>query len=70
MHPYPTYELAKIHQNELLADAEHARLAKEARRGSRATGNRARRPLAWLREAAGSVATLITTFRRAQTGNH
>jgi hypothetical protein len=68
MHPY--HELAKIHQHELLADAERARLAKEARRGSRASGHRARRPLAWLREAAGSVATLITTFRRAQTGNH
>jgi hypothetical protein len=68
MHPY--HELAKIHQNELLADAEHARLAKDARRGSRAARIPARRPLAWLREVAGSVATRITTFSRAQAGNH
>jgi len=71
MHPHTTYELVKIHQDDLLAAAEHARLAREARRGSRGTHIPARRrPLAWLRGAAAIVAARISTFRRAQATNH
>jgi hypothetical protein len=70
MHPHTTYELVKMHQSDLLAAAEHARLAREARRGSRGTDIPARRPFAWLRGAAASVATRISTFRRAQAANH
>lgn len=70
MHPYATHELAKIHQHELIAEADHARLVKEARLASRGTGASARSPLIWLRDAAGSFAARLMTFRGAQARGH
>lgn len=70
MNGYATHELAKIHQHELLAEAAHARLVKEARLASRGTGTPARSPLIWLRDAAGSFAARLVTFRRVQARGH
>lgn len=70
MNHYTTHELAKIHQHELIAQADHARLVKEARLLSRGTATPARRPLVWLREAAGSVANRLVILTRAHAGSH
>jgi hypothetical protein len=70
MHPYATHELAKIHQHELIAEADHARVVKEARLASRGTGVPARRPLIWLREAAGVFVARLMTLRGAQARSH
>ena len=70
MHPYAIHELATIHQHELLADADRARLVKEARLAARGTSVPARRPLIWLREAVGGFAARLMTLRGARTGGH
>jgi hypothetical protein len=70
MHPYATHELAKIHQHELIAEADHARLVKEARLASRSTDVPARPPLIWLREAAGGFVARLITLRGSQADSH
>ncbi len=70
MTAYVTHELVKFHQRELIAEADHARLVKEARLASRGNSVPARRPLIWLREAAGGFAARITTLTGAQAGSH
>jgi hypothetical protein len=70
MNAYAINELSKIHQHELLAEADHARLVKEARLASRGTGPPARQPLIWLREAAGSFAARFITLTGARAGSH
>jgi len=59
MNAYIIHELAKIHQHEFVAEADHARLVKEARIASRGTGVPARWPLIWLREATGRLAARL-----------
>lgn len=70
MHPYATHELAKIHQHELIAEADHARLVKEARLAARTASVPARAPLIWLRDVAGGFVARLTTFRGTQAGSH
>ena len=70
MNTYATHELAKIHQHELMADANHARLVKEARLAARGDTVRARQPLIWLREAAGVFAARLTARTGVQAGSH
>ncbi|MCA1569390.1 MAG: hypothetical protein LC798_03505 [Chloroflexi bacterium] len=70
MNAYATHELANIHQHELIAEADHGRLVKEARLASRGNHVPARRPLIWLREAAAAFAVRLRTVTRAQAGNH
>ncbi len=70
MNPYTTHELVRIHQHELMAEADHARLVKQARLAARGNGVPARRPLIWLREAAGGFAARLTTLTGAQAGSH
>jgi len=66
MNGYIAHELGKIHQHELIAEADHARLVKEARLASRGTGVPARQQLIWLREAAGGFAAWLMNI----TGAH
>jgi hypothetical protein len=70
MNPYTTHELVKIHQRELMAEADHARLVKEARLAARGSGVSARQPLIWLRDAAGVFAARLTTLTGAPAGSH
>jgi hypothetical protein len=70
MNGYATHQLAKIRQHELIAEAEHLRLVKEARLASRGAAAPARRPLIWLRETVGGIAARLVTLKGAQTGNH
>ncbi|MEP6681448.1 MAG: hypothetical protein ABJB65_08220 [Chloroflexota bacterium] len=70
MSPYATHELVNIHQHELIADADHARMVKEARLAARGNGVPARQPLIWLREAASGFAARLTTLTGAQAGSH
>jgi hypothetical protein len=70
MNPYMTNELAKFHQRDLMAEADHARLVKEARLAARGNGASVRQPLIWLREAAGVFAARLTTHTGAQAGSH
>lgn len=69
MNAYTTHELVRIHQHQLIADADHARLVKEARLASRGNGAPAR-PLIWLREAAGNIAAWLMTRPGAHAGSH
>jgi len=70
MNPYTTHELVKVHQRELMAEADHARLVKEARLAARGNGAPTRQPLIWLREAAGGFAARLTILTGAQAGSH
>jgi hypothetical protein len=70
MNAYMTHELVKIHQHELMAEAAHARLVKEARLAARGKDAPTRQPLIWLREAAGVFAARFATLTRAQAGSH
>lgn len=70
MNAYTTHQLATIHQHELIAEAEHVRLVKEARIASRGTGVPARRSLIWLREATGSFAARLMTLTRVHAPGH
>jgi hypothetical protein len=70
MNAYMTHELVKIHQHELMAEAAHARLVKEARLAARGKGAPTRQPLIWLREAAGVFAARFATLTHAQVGSH
>ena len=70
MNTYAMHELANIHQHELRADANHARLVKEARLAARGDTVRARQPLIWLREAAGVFAARLTTRTGAHAASH
>lgn len=69
MNAYVTHELVKIHQDEFIAEADHARLVKEARLASRGTGTPARRPLIWLREAPGGFAAWLMALTGAPARN-
>jgi hypothetical protein len=53
-----------------MAEADHARLVKEARLAARGNGVPARGPLIWLRETAGGFAARLTTLTGAQAGSH
>ncbi len=70
MNAYTIHELAKIHQHELIAEADHVRLVKEARIASRGTGIPARWPLIWLREGTGSFAARLMTLTRVHAPGH
>jgi hypothetical protein len=69
MNGYATHELVKIRQDELMAEAAHHHLVKEARL-ARGTAVPARRPLIWLRDAARGLATRLVTFKGARAGGH
>jgi hypothetical protein len=69
MNGYATHELAKIRQRELIADAEHFRLVKEARVATSGPSQPAR-PLTWLRGAARGFAGRLVTLKGAQAGGH
>lgn len=66
MNPYITHELVKTHQHELTAEADHARLVREARLASHGSGIPARQPRIWLRDAAGGLAARLMNI----TGAH
>jgi hypothetical protein len=68
MNGYATHELAKIRQRELMADADHFRLVKQARVAT--TGAAPARPLSWLRGAAHGFAIRLVTLKGAQAGGH
>lgn len=70
MSTYATHELARIRQHDLMAEADRARLVKEARLASRATGAPARPPLIWLREAVGGFAAQLVTLSRVHARGH
>jgi hypothetical protein len=70
MNAYTTHELVKSRQHELIAEADHARLVKEARLASRGTEVPSPKPLMWLREAAGGFAARLMTLTGAQAGSH
>ena len=59
MNGYATHELAVIRQRELIADAEHFRLAKEGRVATSGTASPGR-PLPWLKAGRALTARLIT----------
>ena len=63
MNGYATHELAKIRQRELMADAEHFRLAKQARVGT--SGAAPARPLTWLQGATRGFAGRLVILRHA-----
>jgi hypothetical protein len=65
MNGYATHELARIHQQELIAEADQHRLAKQARLRSAGTQAPALRPLTWLRKTAGSFEHRLVTLRSA-----
>jgi hypothetical protein len=68
MNGYGTQELAKIRQRELMADAEHFRLAKQARVDT--SGAAPARPLTWLRAARTGFAARLVILKGAQAGGH
>ena len=70
MNPYTTHELVKIHQHEFIAEADQARLVKEARLASRGTPVPSRQPLIWLREAAGAFAARVVSLTHGHAGSH
>ena len=70
MNAYTIHELGKARQHEFIAEADHARLVKEARLAARGTDAPARQPLVWLREAAGGFVARLITLRGAQAGSH
>jgi hypothetical protein len=67
MNGYATHELARIRQRELIADAEHFRLLKEARVATSGTAVPFR-PLTWLRGAGRGFTARLVTLRGAQAG--
>jgi len=70
MNGYATQELATIRQNELMAEAAHVRLVKEARLAARGSAVPRRSPLIWLREAARAFAIRLVALKSAQAGGH
>jgi hypothetical protein len=70
MNGYATHELAKIRQQEFMAEAAQSRQAKEARVAARGTAQPARRPLIWLRGAAHGFAARLVTLKGAQADGH
>jgi hypothetical protein len=70
MNGYATHELAKIRQNELMAEAAHFRLVTEARLAARGTAVPGRPRLIWLREAARAFAMRLVTLKGARAGGH
>lgn len=68
MNSHTMHNLATIRQHEFLAEADAKRLAKEARRGSAASGNDSWHPLAWLRHAASSLTSHSTPHAPATDG--
>jgi hypothetical protein len=70
MNGYATHELATMRQQELMAEAAHLRLVKEARLAARGSAVPARRPLTWLREAAHDLAGRLVHLRGAHAVGH
>lgn len=65
MHPDTTYEMAKYRQHDLLAEADNARLAKEARAAAKSTEVHATRPSFSLRGAASGLAARVAALTNA-----
>lgn len=70
MNGYATHELATMRQQELMAEAAHFRLVKEARLAARGAAVPTRRPLIWLREAAHGFASRLVHLRGAHAHGH
>jgi hypothetical protein len=70
MNAYTTHEMVKYRQHQLMAEADHARLVKEARLASRGSDIRTPGPLMWLRDAAGGFAARLLTLTGAQAASH
>lgn len=68
--PLHNTRASKLRQHEFIAEADHARLVKEARLASRGTSVPARQRLIWLRDAAGSFAAPLMACAGAQAGGH
>lgn len=66
MNTYTSQHLSNIRHHDLIARADHIRQVNEARQASRASSTPSRRPLIWLREAAGSFAARLMT----RAGSH
>ncbi len=70
MNVYTAQHLSKAHHTQHLAKADQARLVKQAHLATRGTTvSAARRPISWLREAAGHFATRLMA-RSAHAGSH
>lgn len=70
MNHYATQQLVNFHQHELMAEADHARLAKQARLAARGNGAPARQPLIWLRETASGIVARLATTTLARATSH
>lgn len=69
MNGYATEKLATIRQQELHAEANRFRLAKEAQNGSRGTAIAARRPRNAFRTAVSTIASRLAALRHAPAAN-
>ena len=70
MNSYTMHSFATQRQNDLLAEADKARRAKEARAAARGSGTESRHPLIWLRDAVGAFAFRATSPRHAHRASH
>ena len=69
MNGYATEQLATIRQQELHREANHFRLAKEARHAARGTAVPGRRPLSSLRKAVSMIASRLAAPKHAPAAN-
>jgi len=70
MNVYTAQHLSKAHHTQHLANADHSRLVKQAHLASGAKPVFARRPVGWLREAAGHFASRLMARTSAHAGSH
>ena len=70
MNSYTMHAFSTQHQNDLLAEADKARRAKEARKAAHASGSDARHPLIWLRDTVGAFAFRLTSPTHAHRTSH
>jgi hypothetical protein len=70
MNSHTMHTFAVSRQREFLAEADHARHAKQARAAARGTQAPGRHPLIWLRDAAGTFASRLASPTRAHDGSH
>jgi hypothetical protein len=70
MNSYTMHTFAVGRQREFLAEADRTRHAKAARAAARGTQAPGRHPLIWLRDAAGTFASRLTSPTRAHHSSH
>lgn len=68
MNTYTAHHMSRAHHQQLIANADHARLLKAARLASHGTAIPARRPMIWLRDAAENMAAWLMVRTSAQAG--